>query len=433
MTYQGNLLSKTLEIAIIIMLIGVSIYPSILADYNDIESDDHISDIIQQINETFYLRYLEDIVAFGPRVTGTTACYDAGEYIYNEFKSMGLKVRYHYWDSSGYSDRNIEATLSGTDATSDEIYIICAHFDSVSNSPGADDDGSGVAAVLLAANILRQYTFDHTIRFVTFSGEEQWMLGSYKYVREANKDGDNIIAVLNCDMIGFAITSTHSSNIKLYSNVESNWIIYFTENISQIYYDYIKLNVDFNDPKPNGDHYYFWEYGYDGVLYQEYEFNEYYHTSQDTIENMNITYATKCSKLIVATLAILAQFDSNPPTASTIDGPTSGNAGTTYTFTFNSVDPDGDDIANYTINWGDGPYEVLEGPFISGSSVTANHTWTSQRTYKFMAMAKDKWGARSDWSYFEVTIPRTRAISNLWYQWFLERFPLLEKLLNLLK
>jgi len=148
-------------------------------------SDDFIIDIIEQVNETMYLGYLENITAFGPRVTGTTECYEAGDYIYSEFESMGLDVRFHNWNYEGYQDRNVEATLRGTNQTSDEIYIICAHFDSVPDSPGADDNGGGVAAVLSAANILSQYPFNHTVRFITFSGEEQWMLGSHEYVREA--------------------------------------------------------------------------------------------------------------------------------------------------------------------------------------------------------------------------------------------------------
>ena len=55
------------------------------------------------------------------------------------------------------------------------------------------------------------------------------------------------------------------------------------------------------------DHYYFWEYGYDAVFYAEYNFNDYYHSDEDIIENMNITYATRFSRLILATLAEMAQ------------------------------------------------------------------------------------------------------------------------------
>ncbi len=269
-------------------------------------ANDFIIDIIEQLDETMYLSYLEDIVDFGTRVTGTPACHDAGDYIYNEFQSMDLGVRYHDWNYGGYEDRNIEATLPGTDNTSDEIYIICAHYDTVSNCPGADDDASGVATVLAAANILSQYEFNHTIRFVTFSGEEQWMLGSHEYVMEAVENEDNIIAVLNVDMIGFALTSTHGSNIKIFKNSPSLWISDYTIDIAEEYYDYIHLNVVPLGEAPS-DQLYFWENGFDAVFYHEYEFNYYYHTPNDVIENINLTYATRFSKLVLATLVSLAQ------------------------------------------------------------------------------------------------------------------------------
>jgi hypothetical protein len=365
--------------------------------------DDLIVECIQQLNETMYLGYLENITAFGPRVTGTSACHQAGDYIYNEFQSMGLEVRYHHWNYQGYQDRNIEGTLPGVNETSDKIYIICAHYDTVANCPGADDDGSGVATVLTAAYILRQYDFNHTIRFVTFSGEEQWMLGSHEYAREAYENGDNIVAVLNVDMIGFAITTYHGNNIKVYHNAASMWLTDFTDDVSEQYYDYINLNVI-----PSGfaysDQYYFWEYGYDGLFYHEYEFNDYYHTPQDTIENMNITYATKCSKLVLATLVELAQIANYPPEAPSIDGPTSGAVGIEYEYSFYTTDPNEDDVYYY-IEWGDGQVEEWIGSYNSGEIATVNHTWTSPDDYEIRAKAKDTNDAESEWSdVYPVTI-----------------------------
>ncbi len=354
-----------------------------------------------------YLKYLENITAFGPRFTGTFACQLAGDYIYNEFESMGLDVRYHDWNYQGYQDRNIEATLYGVNETSDEIYIICAHHDTVANCPGADDDASGVATVLASAYILRKYQFNHTIRFVTFSGEEQWMLGSHEYAREAYENGDNIIAVLNVDMIGFAINTYHGKNIKVYHNSESLWLTDFTDNVGVQYYDYIDLNVI-----PSGyaasDQLYFWEYGYDGIFYHEYLFNYYYHTPQDTIENMNITYATKCSKLVLITLAFLAEIANYPPEPPSIDGPTIGAENIEYSFTFITDDPDDEDVYYY-IDWGDGDIEDWIGPFESGEEATASHIWNSTGNYEVRVKARDINELESDWSdVFIVKIIRNK-------------------------
>lgn len=359
--------------------------------------DDSIITMIESMDEPLILRYLENLTDFGPRITGTTACQEAGGYIYDEFQDMGLEVRYHDWSYGGYSDRNIEATLEGTNETSDEIYIICAHYDSVPGSPGADDDGSGTVAVIAAAYIMSQYVFNHTIRFVTFSGEEQGLLGSHEYVEEAYNNGDNIVGVLNVDMIGFAITTDHGENVKVYYNDASVWLLEFTEDISEEYYDYINLNIIPSGFSWGSDHYSFWEVGYDAIFYHEYEFNHYYHSPQDIIENMNITYDLKCSKLILATLAELAKpgFLSNPPEAPTISGPTSGIAGIEYEYTFVSEDPDDDDIYYY-VDWGDGTYNDWIGPYPSGVEAILKHTFTEKGTYTITSKAKDAYGVKSE-------------------------------------
>jgi len=121
-----------------------------------------------------------------------------------------------------------------------------------------------------------------------------------------------------------------------------------------------------------------------------------------------------------------------PPDAPSIDGPSSGKKGVSYNFTFNSVDPDGDDIYYY-IKWGDGTEEEWDGPHTSGVDFKISHTYKKQRTFTIEAKAKDASGAESNWSYFDIEIPRTRATFNPLFHWFLERFPLLERLLNLLR
>ena len=85
-----------------------------------------IIDILENIDEDLILGYLEDLVDFGPRVTGSGSCAAAGDYIYNEFESYGLDARYDDWTYGSYSGNNIEGTLEGIDGSSDEIYVICA-------------------------------------------------------------------------------------------------------------------------------------------------------------------------------------------------------------------------------------------------------------------------------------------------------------------
>ena len=90
--------------------------------------------------------------------------------------------------------------------------------------------------------------------------------------------------------------------------------------------------------------------------------------------------------------------------------------GKSYTYTITSVDPEGDDIVEYIVNWGDGPDETLSGPFPSGSPQSKSHTWTSQGTFIIKAKAIDINGGESDWSEFSVTIPRDKSFNSPFIQ-----------------
>ncbi|MGG5207386.1 M28 family metallopeptidase [Chryseobacterium sp. MIQD13] len=105
---------------------------------------------------------------------------------------------------------NPVAFLKGTDPNDKRIFLISAHLDSrvtdvmnrTSFAPGANDDGSGVGAVMEAARILSKSSFPASVIFVTFSGEEQSLLGSKLMADKAKKENLQIEAVLNNDMIG---------------------------------------------------------------------------------------------------------------------------------------------------------------------------------------------------------------------------------------
>jgi hypothetical protein len=266
-----------------------------------------VTGMILQVDESLVSGYISALVGFGPRVTGTSACYAAGDYIYATFSSMDLEVKYHYWSSGSYDGNNIEATLYGEDESSDEIYVVCGHYDSVPGSPGADDNAAGTAAVMAAAKVMSQYKFQHTIRFVAFSGEEQGLYGSYYYAQEAYNSGDNIIAVLNADMIGYAETQEDRSRVKIFQDGASSWIMSYTSQVSQTYDEHVGLTIIDAGYTGNSDHASFWQFGYNAVFYHEYKFNPYYHSPQDTIDKMDMDYDMRVSRLILATLAELSE------------------------------------------------------------------------------------------------------------------------------
>ncbi len=117
---------------------------------------------------------------------------------------------------------NVMATLKGTDPADKRIFVISGHLDSrvtdvmnrTSDAPGANDDGSGVAAVMECARIMSKKSFPATVIFVAVSGEEQGLLGSGYLADKAKKEGWNIEGLLNNDIMG----SNNSSETNIIDN-----------------------------------------------------------------------------------------------------------------------------------------------------------------------------------------------------------------------
>jgi len=92
--------------------------------------------------------------------------------------------------------------------TSDEIVIVGAHYDAIDDLPGADDNASGVAALLALARRFENAKPRRTIRFVAFANEEPphfrtQSMGSWQYARRSRERGERIVAVLNLEMLGY--------------------------------------------------------------------------------------------------------------------------------------------------------------------------------------------------------------------------------------
>jgi hypothetical protein len=116
-------------------------------------------------------------------------------------------------------------------------------------------------------------------------------------------------------------------------------------------------------------------------------------------------------------------------------GTANGKINVEYSYTDSTTDPDGDQVY-YLFDWGDGTNSSWIGPYNSGATATAKHTWTVQGSYQIKVKAKDTSGATSDWSDpLGVSMPLTQNAplrsALLWFlQWVAQRFPLLEKLLG---
>ena len=120
------------------------------------------------------------------------------------------------------------------------------------------------------------------------------------------------------------------------------------------------------------------------------------------------------------------------PDTPTINGPTTGKPSKMYHFTFKSADPDEDDLYYY-IDWDDDNIEEWIGPYSSNKEIMVNHTWSEKGDYTLRAKVRDVYGIESNWGELSITIPRFKAVYSSWFYWIFERFPMLERLLTLIR
>lgn len=223
----------------------------------------------------------------------------AAQFIYERFLGFGLQAQYMDYRANG---TNVYVKKTGTKYPNRQ-YIICAHYDDMpsgSLAPGADDNASGVCAVLEAARLLVPLSFDYTLVFIAFDEEEQGLIGSKAYADSAFNRGDSILGVINLDMISWDGNLDNQINIR--SNTASLPLAYGTRNIFYIYQPalipFLVMNVS------SSDHASFWAKGYKAIcgIQQRSENNIYYHTVNDRFQIIAMPYFLKYTRAAVAAL-----------------------------------------------------------------------------------------------------------------------------------
>jgi Zn-dependent M28 family amino/carboxypeptidase len=136
----------------------------------------------------------------------------AADFIEDSLSRAGLRTRRDSYDIRGQVCHNIEAEIPGAHP---EILLIGGHYDSVFGSPGADDNGTGVAATLALAKRFAFRKPEHTLRFVAFVNEEPPYflsdeMGSFVYAGRCKVHGDKISGMISLETIGYFSDAPHS-------------------------------------------------------------------------------------------------------------------------------------------------------------------------------------------------------------------------------
>jgi hypothetical protein len=278
--------------------------------------DSVVARVVAAVSADSLMRTIRELEAFGTRYSYDARCESAAFYLQARLQALGFAVRLdtYYLTAPRTRAFNIEATLVGV-AHPESIVIACGHYDSYSSNtsqaPGADDDGTGVAAVLELARVMADARCRWSVKYLLFSGEEQWMKGSYHWVDStAVPQGLAIAGVYNLDMFGY---TAHDSNLLYVTrNAASLPLAVLAESVNG-WYGLGLATVNFLDEDCAGDNTPFWEHGYRAVFAcEDSEWgiwngsNPYYHTPYDTIGNLRVGQVQRTARLAAACVATLA-------------------------------------------------------------------------------------------------------------------------------
>jgi hypothetical protein len=284
-----------------------------LVFFSNVAEASVIDTIVGQISTTDYQSYVETLEDFGTRYYNKAGNTNAQNYLFQALSALGLDVALDAFSYNG-TQYNVVATLPGV-TNPEQVYIIGAHYDSTSTNtntaPGADDNASGVAAVLEIASVLSRYQFASTIQFILFDAEEQGLKGSTAYAQDARSRGDDIQAMLNFDMIAYT-GGNPNEDVEVYGD---QWLRdMMIENLAA----YTSVPYEAHAPLTYGsDHVAFSSTNYAGssslLLIEDSPdeiyggSNPYYHKTTDTSDRLDWSFATNITIAGAATIAELAQ------------------------------------------------------------------------------------------------------------------------------
>ncbi len=241
------------------------------------------------------------------------ALHGAAHYVECQFRALGLETVSQEYITHDVPVRNIAVVKQGSDPDAASL-VVGAHYDSVIGTPGADDNASGVAALIELARLLKEFPNRRTIHLVAFTHEEPpyfytRQMGSRRYARHLRKGNENVLVMLSLEMLGYASETMKQlypfpllrllgryprfgNYIALVGNLRSQGMVrrITTEMRKSTSIGIERLSAPgFLPPLFLSDHSSFWRNGYRAVMVTDTAFlrNPNYHTPDDTAEKLN--------------------------------------------------------------------------------------------------------------------------------------------------
>lgn len=258
------------------------------------------------------------------------ALHAAQQYITDTWRAQGYEVSEQAFEVQGVRCANLEVTRRGT-AQPAEIILVGAHYDSVWGAPGANDNGSGVAALLELSRLALTAEPRQTLRFVAFVNEEPPFFrtanqGSLRYAQAAHRRGDDIRLMLSLETIGYYRQERGSQHypplfrhfypdrgnfIALVSNFGSRWAMRKLAAHFRAGSDFPLEQVATFAFVPGvawSDHAAFWRQGYRALMVTDTAFYRYpyYHTANDTPDKLDYPSLARVSEGLSTAICSLA-------------------------------------------------------------------------------------------------------------------------------
>ena len=260
----------------------------------------------------------------------------AEEWITGELRAIGVEPRRDPVAMGEVTVANVEATFTGT-TRPDEIIVIGGHYDTVFASPGANDNASGVAMLLALARRLHDAPLDRTVRVVFFVNEEYpfsfgHQMGSRVYAEGCRARGDEIVAMLSVDSVGFFSSEPGSQRYPWYvlgfpsrgnfvafaANMDNRPLLDRLVELFQEHSRFPSIGVATDSKNASrSDHAPFWWQGYPAVsltdtsLYRDPD----YHSPHDTIDNLAFDEMARLADGLIRTVVAMAGAGTELPPA----------------------------------------------------------------------------------------------------------------------